>query len=207
MFSLFGIPFISIKKTHFFHWAQFLQKNQASLFLKDRYHMYYSLYTSQINSDRARYKPTIELINQKFTQKISKTTVRLHSCMLKILQPPSPTYLSSHNIKAIVKLASKLHCLYVIEKHSKHELSFVCLWKSGTLSLLNTMFSCTLQTISTKIILLTSTLHPRTAGSLHTVNFGGSRASPLTQSDQPRPVTLQSACILQKKCCHVFSMS
>ena len=51
------------------------------------------------------------------------------------------------------------------------------------------MFSCTLQTSSTKIILLTSTLHPRTAGSLHTVNVGGSRASPLTQSDQPRHVS------------------
>ena len=42
---------------------------------------------------------------------------------------------------------------------------------------LNTMFSCTLQTISTKIVLLTSKPHPRTA-SIHTVNFGSSRPSP-----------------------------
>ena len=61
--------------------------------------------------------------------------------------------------------------------HSKHELPFVCLWKSGTLSPLNTMFICTLQTSSTKIILLTSPLHPRTA-SIHTVNFGGSGSAP-----------------------------
>ena len=79
-----------------------------------------------------------------------------------------------------------------------------CLWKSGTLSLLNSMFSCTLQTSSTKIILLTSTRHPRTAGSLNTVNVGGSRASPLTQYDQSRHVILQSTCILQKKCSPVF---
>ena len=38
----------------------------------------------------------------------------------------------------------------------KHEFPFLCLWKSGTLSPLNTMFSCTLQTISTKKVLLTS---------------------------------------------------
>ena len=66
------------------------------------------------------------------------------------------------------------------------------------------MFSCTLQTSSTKIILLTSTRHPRTAGSLNTVNVGGSRASPLTQYDQSRHVILQSTCILQKKCSPVF---
>ena len=59
----------------------------------------------------------------------------------------------------------------------KHEFPFVCLWKSGTLSPLNTMFSCTLQTISTKIVLLTSKPHPRTA-SIHTVNFGSYRPSP-----------------------------
>ena len=53
----------------------------------------------------------------------------------------------------------------------------MCLWKSGTLSPLNTMFICTLQTSSTKIILLTSPLHPRRA-SIHTVNFGGSVSPP-----------------------------
>lgn len=56
-------------------------------------------------------------------------------------------------------------------------INFVCLWKSGTLSPLNTMFSCTLQTWSTKIVLLTSNPHPTTA-SIHTVNFGSSRPSP-----------------------------
>ena len=70
--------------------------------------------------------------------------------------------------------------------------------------ILNSMFSCTLQTSSTKIILLTSTRHPRTAGSLHAVDVGGSRASPLTQSDQPRHVILQSTWILLKKCSPVF---
>ena len=42
----------------------------------------------------------------------------------------------------------------------KHELPFVCLWKSGTLSPLNKMFSCTLHTSSTKIVLLTSNPTP-----------------------------------------------
>ena len=59
----------------------------------------------------------------------------------------------------------------------KHESPFVCLWKSGTLSPLNTMFRCPLQTGSTKIVLLTSKPHPRTA-SIHTVNFGSYRPSP-----------------------------
>ena len=71
-----------------------------------------------------------------------------------------------------------LTCQYLYIKHSKHELPFLCLWKCGTLSPLNTMFICTLQTSSTKIILLTSTLHPRRA-SIHTVNFGGSPGLPL----------------------------
>ena len=59
----------------------------------------------------------------------------------------------------------------------KHEFPFVCLWKSGTLSPLNTMFRCPLQTSSTKIVLLTSKPHPRTA-SIHTVNFGSYRPTP-----------------------------
>ena len=42
----------------------------------------------------------------------------------------------------------------------KHEFPSVCLWKSGTLSPLKKMFSCTLQTSSTKIVLLTSKPHP-----------------------------------------------
>ena len=65
----------------------------------------------------------------------------------------------------------------IIVHYSKHELPFVCLWKSGTLSPLNTMFICTLQTSSTKIILPTSKLHPGTV-SIHTVNFGSSQPSP-----------------------------
>ena len=48
--------------------------------------------------------------------------------------------------------------------------------------------------------------HPWTA-SIHTVNFGSSRPSPVTQSDQPWHVILQSTCILQKKCIPVFSIS
>ena len=49
LFSLFVIPFISIKKTTLFSLGtSSLQKLGFTFFLKDRYHMYYSSYTSQI---------------------------------------------------------------------------------------------------------------------------------------------------------------
>ena len=147
--------------------------------------------------------------SQKFMQKIIKTKLKLILRFSRFFcPPPLPVHLpiTKKLLSSCLLNFSVNTSIILYITHSKHELPFVCLWKSGTLSPLNTMFICTLQTSSTKIILLTSTLHPRTA-SIHTVNFGGSRVSPQTRSDQPRPVILQSKCILQKKRCSVFSMS